>query len=100
VAGLTALNHMVAHGRAGLDGVFVEFVPEQRLVMTRRYLGPSGPEGGESTATVDFEAAPQGSTTLTLRHEQLESVVDAAGVQEGWRQMLEGSSSALHPEAR
>ncbi len=79
-------------------GELLEFVPGRRLVMTWRYQGPRGPEGGESIVTVDMEPEDRGTTTLTLHHDQLASAIDAAGVQEGWRQMLDGYEPALNPE--
>jgi uncharacterized protein YndB with AHSA1/START domain len=77
------------------EGEFIEFVPDRRLVMTWRYVGPAGPSGGESVVTVDLEPVPPGSTMITLQHDALASARDAAGVHEGWRQMVHGIDPAL-----
>lgn len=89
----------------GTEGVFVELVPAERIVLRWQFVGPdrSTTAAEESLLTVTFRPGPRPNTTaLTLVHERLDGLRAAhpeiAGlVEAGWASVLE-KLKKLSPE--
>jgi uncharacterized protein YndB with AHSA1/START domain len=80
----------------GFDSEFLELVPDRRIVLVWRFVGPDrlADPSHDSRLTVTFEEAPGGATELTLVHERLEAFAAAMpeaakNVPVGWGQALD-----------
>jgi uncharacterized protein YndB with AHSA1/START domain len=91
----------------GLESEFAELVPDKRIVLIWRFVGPERvvDPALDSRLTITFAAAPGGGTDLTLVHERLDAI-DAAmpGIagqaKVGWGQALDTLSATLAEVAR
>ncbi|MCF6139050.1 SRPBCC family protein [Pseudalkalibacillus berkeleyi] len=72
-----------------LVGRYVEIVPNEKLVFTWKWDNNEN-EFPETLVTVGF-IDQDGSTELTIKHEQLPSEEAAEGHNKGWSSSLEGS---------
>jgi uncharacterized protein YndB with AHSA1/START domain len=67
-----------------------ELVPAERIVMTWIYRGPHPPaDHSEQLLTVEFRAASETSTELTLLHQRLVTVEGRNNVHDGWSSLLD-----------
>lgn len=99
VGGRHRVWHVDPHGvdMGGTEGVFVELVPAERIVLRWHFVGPdrSTPAAEESLLTVTFRPGPRpDTTTLTLVHERLDGLRAAHPeiadlVEAGWASVLD-----------
>jgi uncharacterized protein YndB with AHSA1/START domain len=72
------------------SGVYREFEPNRKLVMTWIYEGPHpGADRGESLLTVTFKEMGQDQTELTLLHEQIGTAEGVETLRSGWTACLD-----------
>ena len=87
----------------GAEGVFVELVPSERIVLRWNFVGPdrATPPAEESLLTVTFRpGAEDGTTDLTLVHERLDGLLAAhpevaRRVTAGWAAALDKLTTAI-----
>jgi uncharacterized protein YndB with AHSA1/START domain len=86
----------------GFDCEVLELVPDQRLVFRWGFVGPERTAGPsyDSLLTVTLSETPDGGTTLTLVHEQLEALAAAMpsvaeNVGPGWTLVLDNLATHL-----
>ncbi len=83
-------------GKHVTSGEYQEVVPARRLVKTWVYEGAGAAVDRYPTLlTVDFRPTGPNSTEITLRQDQLLTVVDREGNREGWRQCFEKLQNVL-----
>jgi uncharacterized protein YndB with AHSA1/START domain len=89
----------------GSENQIVELVPNERIVLLWRFVGPERLEGEtyETRLTVTFAEPQPGETELTVVHEQLDELAEAmpqvAGhVQQGWAATLDRLVPVLSEE--
>jgi uncharacterized protein YndB with AHSA1/START domain len=71
-------------------GVYREFQPNRKLVMTWIYEGPHpSADRGESLLTVTFKEIGQDQTELTLLHEQIGKAEGVETLRSGWTGALD-----------
>jgi uncharacterized protein YndB with AHSA1/START domain len=96
-------------GRAmgGFESEFAELVPDERIVLIWRFVGPERivDPALDSRLTITFAEASGGATELTLVHELLDAIDEAmpgmAGhAVVGWGQALDKLSATLAEAAR
>jgi uncharacterized protein YndB with AHSA1/START domain len=86
----------------GFESEFAELVPNERIVMIWRFVGPErvADPGLDSRLTITLAEAAGGATELTLLHERLEAIDEAspgmAGhARIGWGQALDKLAAML-----
>jgi uncharacterized protein YndB with AHSA1/START domain len=86
----------------GFESEFSELVPNERIVMIWRFVGPEriADPGLDSRLTITLAEATGGATELTLVHERLEAIDEVRpGLAEhariGWGQALDKLASML-----
>jgi uncharacterized protein YndB with AHSA1/START domain len=91
----------------GFESEFVELVPDERIVLIWRFVGPERivDPALDSRLTITFAEATGGATELTLVHERLDAIDEAlpgmAGhAKVGWGQALDQLSAMLEEVSR
>jgi uncharacterized protein YndB with AHSA1/START domain len=86
----------------GSESTILELVPNERIVLSWRFVGPERLEGEtyETRLTVTFTEPQPGETELTVVHEELDELAEAmpevAGhVQQGWTDTLDRLAPAI-----
>jgi uncharacterized protein YndB with AHSA1/START domain len=94
------------HEGGGFECEILELVPDQRIAFRWGFVGPARTEGPvfDSVLTITMDETDDGTTALTLVHEQLDALHAAmpdvsANVGTGWVMVLDKMTTMLSRDA-